>query len=137
MNGAWVLVIPRLCRAPACSLVDNGHPYHPLISFSKTFRAPFENLHPKAAAQRCSAKKLLKKFHTPNSLFNKFASQQVYYREALVEVFSGEFCEFFKSSFFIEPLVTSILFRILSSNKVLDLCLCFSDQGLASKKINK
>ena len=136
MNGAGVLVIPRLCRATACSLVYNGHPY-PLINFSKTFRAPFENLHSEAVAQRCSAKKLLKRFHPPNSLFNKLASQQVYYREALVEVFSGEFCEFFKSSFFIEPLVTSILFRILSSNKVLDLCLCFSDQGLASKKINK
>ena len=115
MNGAGVLVIPRLCRATACSLVYNSHLY-PLNNFSKTFRAPFENLHSEAVAQRCSAKKLLKRFHPRNSLFNKLASQQVYYREALVEVFSGEFCEFFKSSFLIELLVAPVLFRILSSN---------------------
>ena len=40
------------------------------------------------------------KFNTTNSLFNKFADQQVYYRETLAEAFSCEFCEIFKSSFF-------------------------------------
>ena len=73
------------------------------------------NLLSEAVAQRCSAKKLLKKFHTPNSLFNKGASQQVCYTIALAEAFSYEFCKIFQGSFFMEPLVVSILFRIFAS----------------------
>ena len=42
-----VLVIFRLCKTLAYSLVSNGRP-HPLINFSKNFPAlcPHSNLHP-------------------------------------------------------------------------------------------
>ena len=54
-----------------------------------------QNLLSEIVAQRCSIKKLLKKFGTPNSLFNKGASQQFCFAEALAEAFSCELHKIF------------------------------------------
>lgn len=91
------------------------------------------NLVLEAVGQRSFAKKLLKKVHTPTSIFNKGARQQVYYTEAVAEAF----WEIFQDFFFMEPLVASILFKILFSNLFLDVCFCFLDQGFAKKELMK
>ena len=65
----------------------------------------------KAVAQRCSVKKVFLKI-SQNSPENtcKFIK-----KEALTQVFSGEFCEIFKSSFFYRtPPVASFVFNILN-----------------------